>query len=189
MRGGKSKRVSRSLWRATRSALLSVYRAGVRFDFAIFSRINELKVLEAGKGLEANHKTRLSKNTRLGADCSFNGLKVLGDGLVTIGNGFRSGPDCLIITASHNYEGTALPYDDSNIVKDVTVGNYVWLGARVIILPGASLGDGCIVQTGSVVVGDIPALAIVGGHPARQFGERSVEHWRSITSKDGSADG
>ena len=48
----------------------------------------------------------------------------------------------------------------------------VWLGNRVIILPGVTVGEGAIIQAGSVVVNTIPDFAIAGGHPARVFSYR-----------------
>jgi acetyltransferase-like isoleucine patch superfamily enzyme len=95
-------------------------------------------------------------------------MKVRGAGRLTIGDYFHSGEDILILTQNHNYKNPqVLPYDDVIIPRDVTIGAYVWIGSRSIILPGAVLGDGCIVQGGAVVSGRIPANAIVGGNPAR----------------------
>jgi acetyltransferase-like isoleucine patch superfamily enzyme len=49
----------------------------------------------------------------------------------------------------------------------VRIGNDVWIGTRAIILPGVQIGDGAIIGAGSVVTRDVPALAVVGGVPAR----------------------
>jgi acetyltransferase-like isoleucine patch superfamily enzyme len=65
--------------------------------------------------------------------------------------------------------------DEVEIAKDVIIGNYVWVGSRVTILPGTELGDGCIVQAGAVVSGKFPANAIVGGNPARTFAVRDAD--------------
>jgi acetyltransferase-like isoleucine patch superfamily enzyme len=110
--------------------------------------------------------------TYLGAKCSFNGMLIGGGGKVTIGDYFHSGIECRIITQNHNYNGEKIPYDATYIYKDVTIGDCVWLGDRVMILPGVTIGDGAIIQAGSVVVSDIPAYAIAGGHPAKVFAER-----------------
>lgn len=59
-----------------------------------------------------------------------------------------------------------LPYDTSYVDKDVTIGDCVWLGNNIIILGGVTIGEGAIIQAGSVVCKDIPPLAIAGGHPA-----------------------
>lgn len=48
-----------------------------------------------------------------------------------------------------------------------TVGNDVWLGARVVVLDGVRVGDGAIVAAGAVVTKDVPPFAVVGGVPAR----------------------
>jgi len=50
---------------------------------------------------------------------------------------------------------------------DTVVGNDVWLGYRVVVMPGVTIGDGAIVAAGSVVAADVPPYAIAGGNPAR----------------------
>src|SRR3954451_14198292 len=50
---------------------------------------------------------------------------------------------------------------------DTVVGNDVWLGHRVLVMPGVTIGDGAIVAAASVVTSDIPPYAIAGGNPAR----------------------
>ncbi|MBP0444995.1 CatB-related O-acetyltransferase [Roseomonas sp. SSH11] len=47
------------------------------------------------------------------------------------------------------------------------IGNDVWLGAGVAIMPGVTIGDGAVVAAHSVVVKDVPSYAIVGGNPAK----------------------
>ena len=127
--------------------------------------------------------TFLSRQTELGNNTNFNGLEINGTGRVVIGDNFHSGIDCLIITQNHNYEGTEIPYDSTYIVKDVIIEDNVWLGDRVIILGGAKIGEGAIIQAGSVVVKDIPPLAIAGGHPAVPFKYRDREHYEELKSE------
>ena len=52
-------------------------------------------------------------------------------------------------------------------LKKVTIGNDVWIGTRVIILPGVTVGNGVIIGAGAVVTKDVPDMAIVGGVPAK----------------------
>jgi len=55
----------------------------------------------------------------------------------------------------------------------LVIGNDVWIGARVIVLPKCkTIGDGAIVGAGSVLTRDVPAYSIVAGNPARQIGTR-----------------
>lgn len=51
-------------------------------------------------------------------------------------------------------------------LKNITIGNDVWIGTGVSIAPGAVIGDGAIIATNSHVVGTIPPYAIYGGNPA-----------------------
>ena len=131
--------------------------------------------------ITVNGPTILTKNTYVGNNVHFNGFTVSGGGKVTIGDNFHSGPDCLLICQNHNFDhGKAVPYDNTYIYKDIEIGDNVWLGSRVIILGGVKIGEGAIIQAGSCVVSDIPAYAIAGGHPAKAFSSRNVEHYEKL---------
>ena len=133
-----------------------------------------------GNGLTVNNYSYVTSNTNLGSNVNFNGMKIQGTAKVNIGDNFHSGIECMIITDSHNYEGNAIPYDETVISKDVIIEDNVWLGNRVIVLPGVTIGEGAIVQAGSVVVGDIPKYAIAGGHPAKVFKSRDKDHYEKL---------
>lgn len=49
----------------------------------------------------------------------------------------------------------------------VTIGNSVWIGCNVSILPGVTIGDNCTIGAGSVVTRDIPANSLAAGNPCR----------------------
>ena len=119
-----------------------------------------------GNDLTVNNYSYVTPKTSLGNNVNFNGMKVQGTANVAIGDNFHSGIECMIITDSHNYEDN------------------VWLGNRVIVLPGVRIGEGAIIQAGSVVVNDIPKYAIAGGHPAKVFSSRDKDHYEKL-KKDG----
>jgi len=127
--------------------------------------------------LFVNGYSSVSKSTHLGENIHFNGITIGGCGKVVIGNNFHSGPECLFIAQNHNYEGSAIPYDSTYICRDIHIEENVWLGSRVIIIGGVTIGEGAIIQAGSVVVKDIPKYAIAGGSPARVFSQRNKEHY------------
>ncbi|MBN2615553.1 MAG: acyltransferase [Bacteroidales bacterium] len=56
-------------------------------------------------------------------------------------------------------------------LKPVSIGSYTFIGTSCVILPGASIGKGCIVGAGSVIRGDVPDYAIVSGNPAQVIGD------------------
>lgn len=141
---------------------------------------------QVGKCLWCGGKTVLTNNTFLGDYCCFDGCIIQGDkGKVTIGSHFHSGIELLIITQNHNYDhGQHIPYSpDDYIGKDIEIGNFVWVGSRVTILPGTKIGDGAIIQAGSVVHGEIPPLAIVGGNPAKVFKYRDKVHFEKLKNE------
>jgi acetyltransferase-like isoleucine patch superfamily enzyme len=127
-----------------------------------------------------NGLTYVNRKTTLGNNVHFNGLKVLGEGELWIGDNFHSGIDCVIITQTHNYKGDALPYDATYIMKPVRIEDNVWLGHGVIILGGVTIGEGAIIQAGAVVVKDIPPLGIAGGNPATVFKYRDTAHYHEL---------
>lgn len=140
-----------------------------------------LKAKKIGSGLKVLGPTKINRNTYLGDNVNFNGMEITGQGKVAIGNNFHSGPECLMITQMHNYKNAeAIPYDNKIIYKDITIEDNVWIGRRVIILGGVNIREGAIIQTGSCVVNDIPKYAIAGGHPARVFGQRDIEHYERM---------
>jgi len=131
-----------------------------------------------GKNLSVNNLSYCTKNTILGENVNFNGIKISGSGKVVIGNNFHSGEECMLISQNHNYDlGKQIPYDNTYILKDIIIDDNVWLGNRVIVLGGVNIGEGAIIQAGSVVVSNIPKYAIAGVHPAKVFKYRNIEHY------------
>lgn len=138
------------------------------------------KAKACGCGLCTGGKSFINSNTYLGNNVNFNGMSIYGSGKVVIGDNFHSGINCQMLTSFHNYEGKEIPYDDTYINKDITIKDNVWLGNNVIVLGGVTIGEGAIIQAGSVVVKDIPDFAIAGGHPAKTFKYRNQEHYLEL---------
>ena len=91
---------------------------------------------------------------------------VLDEARVTIGDDCFIGPNVSIYTACHSTD----PEERNSRqewAKPVTIGNNVWIGGSVTILPGVTIGDNVTIGAGSVVVGDIPADCVAVGNPCR----------------------
>lgn len=157
------------------------YRAVKRIWYTYLVR---RKALKTGKNLRVCGKSRVNKKTILDDHVNFNGMDIVGGGAVKIGKYFHSGPECMIITQIHNYDkGEAIPYDNSYIYKETVIEDFVWFGSRVIVLCGVTIGEGAIIQAGSVVVNNIPRCAIAGGHPAKVFKYRNIEHFEKLKNE------
>lgn len=97
---------------------------------------------------------------------------------VSIGEYFHCGQNLMIHTNNHDYDhGECIPYGDKQITKPVIIKDFVWCGANVIILPGVTIGEGCVIGAGSVVTHDIPDYAVAAGNPAKVIKYRDVDHF------------
>jgi acetyltransferase-like isoleucine patch superfamily enzyme len=107
----------------------------------------------------------IGDRTHVGAYCSLWAGAI--DGRIDILEDALLGPE-VYITASNYETAPGIPViGQPRVEKSVKVGRNTWLGARVIVLPGVSIGDGCIVGAGAVVTTDLPAGSIAVGAPAR----------------------
>jgi len=151
----------------------------------VFTFIVHVKCKQSGVKLKVNGFSIVTKKTILGSNVNFNGMKISGGGNVRIGDNFHSGKECLMISQNHNFnKGRKIPYDNTYILKDIFIEDNVWFGDRIIVLGGVRIGEGAIIQAGSVVVKDIPKYAIAGGHPAKVFAERDVKHYLSLKERN-----
>ena len=101
----------------------------------------------------------LGKNVFINSNCYFmDGAKI------TVGDNVFIGPSCGFYTANH-----PLDYQTRNQgieqALPILIGNNVWLGGNVIVLPGVKIGDGCVIGAGSVVTKDIEANSVATGIP------------------------
>lgn len=90
---------------------------------------------------------------------------------VIIGNNVLIGSDCLIIDHNHgkydNPQDLQIPPLERKLFgKQITIGNNVWIGDKVVILPGVSIGDNCVIGSLSVVTKSLPSNSIALGSPA-----------------------
>lgn len=112
------------------------------------------------------HKVEIGNNSGIGPNALLQAVK--------IGNDVMMGPDVIILSNNHVFDNRQLMMRLQGKTKDnpVVIGDDVWIGARVIILPGVCVGRGAIIGAGAVVTKDIPEFAIVAGNPARIVNQR-----------------
>ena len=128
----------------------------------------KLMLNACGKNVNIEQGALFSAKVSLG-DRSGIGINARINGECTIGSDVMMGADVIIITRNHAFSRTDIPMMQQGFQKEkpVVIGNDVWIGDRVVILPGVTIGDGSILAAGAVVTRDVPPYAIVGGVPAR----------------------
>lgn len=105
--------------------------------------------IEIGENFYANHN-----------------LIILDANKVTFGDNVFIAPNCGFYTAGH-----PLDYKQRNqgleYAKPIKVGNNVWIGGNVVVLPGVEIGDNCVIGAGSIVTKNIPSNSVAVGNPCK----------------------
>ena len=93
-------------------------------------------------------------------------LTILDGNKVTFGDNVFIGPNCSFYTAGHPIDfktrNEGLEY-----AKPIKVGDNVWIGGNVVVLPGITIGENCVIGAGSIVTKDIPANSVAVGNPCK----------------------
>ena len=106
-------------------------------------------------------------NITLGKHFYSNHNCVMLDGAkITFGDHVFIAPNCVFSTAGHAIDETQRN-QGLEIALPITVGNSVWFGANVTVLPGVTIGDNVVIGAGSVVTRDIPSGVVAVGNPCR----------------------
>lgn len=126
-----------------------------------------------GEEIGIGRKAVFSKNISIGNRSGI-GEKCEVLGKCTIGDNVLMGPECVIYTRNHKFMDKNKLIISQGVSEElpVTIGNDVWIGRRVIILPGVNIGNGAVIAAGSVVTKDVPSYTLVGGNPAKVIKER-----------------
>ncbi|NMA21367.1 MAG: sugar O-acetyltransferase [Lentisphaerae bacterium] len=102
-------------------------------------------------------------------------LTIIDDVKVEIGEHVLIAPNVVITTSGHPVHPD-LRLNGGQFSKPIKIGNHVWLGANVVILPGIEIGDNSVIGAGSIVTKNIPPNVVAVGNPCKVL--------RQITDKD-----
>ena len=160
-------------------------RAGGRFIYALTTLLPDQGKINIGqKAMRAFSTkliiTRCGKNVNIRKGARFDTDIELGDNSgigansyifskTHIGKNVMMGQECIINPHNHSIEDVCKPMNEQGFEerKSVVIEDDVWIGCRVIILSGVTVGTGAVLAAGSVVTKDVPPYAIVGGVPAK----------------------
>ena len=152
--------------------LMLVHISGIIPSHLFRRLMYRLSGMKIGKGSAIHMHARFYKpsGVKIGSDTIVGEYAVLdGRAPLTIGDHVDIATGVMIYNSQHDMNA-----DDFAEHTDapVTIGDYVFIGPRSIILPGVTIGEGAVIGAGAVVTKDIPPYAIAGGVPAKIIGER-----------------
>ena len=127
----------------------------------------KLILKKCGKHVNIEKGAVFSSKCELG-DYSGIGVNAYISGAI-IGKHVMMGPYCTIYSINHKHDDITIPMDSQGAEEErmVIIGDDVWIGSHVIILPGVKIGNGAIIGAGTVVTKDVPDFAVCCGNPGK----------------------
>lgn len=118
--------------------------------------------------------TSIGKQINIGKNVGIGDFAHIGGaGGVTIGDDTIAGAYLSIHPENHVFSDTKELIRNQGVTrKGIEIGKNCWIGAKVTILDGAKVGDGCVIAAGAVVNGEFPDDVVIGGVPAKILKER-----------------
>lgn len=129
-------------------------------------KLGKRSTLHTGVRVFDPRNIRVGEGTIIGFSCFIDGRDQ-----VVIGNNTDIASEVMIYSQEHDLSSP----DFQAVGAPVTIGNYVFIGPRAIILPGIKIGDGAVVAAGAVVTKDVEPFAVMGGVPAKPIGTRQLK--------------
>lgn len=166
------KRIRRSLCRRIYYGFARLLPASAGPNGALYKKIRYFFasrfVASCGKDVNFEQYASFDPEIKIGARSGI-GQHARLSGQIILGDDVMMGPYCTMMTYSHCHNRIDIPMDQQGFEPEQVkrIGNDVWIGHNVTILPGANVGSHCIIGAGSVVTRDVPDYAIVGGVPAK----------------------
>lgn len=130
---------------------------------------NELQLKDGAHLTARSGQIVIGNRVAIGARCEF--AATLAD--IVIGDCCRIAGEVYLATGNHRFaRADQLIMEQGCSFESVRIGRDCWIGRRAMVLPGVSIGDGCVVAAGAIVTRDVPALSVVAGVPARVIKQR-----------------
>lgn len=159
---------------------LKMYYCGEQVQLYKGVRLRKPEYISIGRGTSIDRNTTLSVTDEheeaalvIGEYCSIGeGCHISASKMITIGNSALFGKYVTVTDNAHgmlDYSDIATPPTKRSICSkgEVKIGDNVWIGEKVTILPAVEIGNNCIIGANSVVTRSIPDYSIAVGNPVR----------------------
>jgi acetyltransferase-like isoleucine patch superfamily enzyme len=142
-----------------------------RFRKLFYQRVMQVEMapgvfIHSGLWLDCRRQLVIGENSVINQRCRLDAR-----GFITIGKNVSISPEVHIITADHDISTD----DIGGRNRPVTIGDFVFVGSRAMILPGVDIGEGAVVAAGAVVTKSVPPRDVVAGIPAKKIGTRTAK--------------
>ena len=142
----------------------------IRYFFAkkIIKEIGNNVNIETGAVF--NPKIKIGDNSGIGVRCEIVGT-------VEIGKNVMMGPEVIFYTQNHQFKDKSKTIIEQGYEKEkkIIIEDDVWIGRRVIILPGVTIKKGTVIGAGAIVTKTFPEYSIIAGNPAKIIGHRGED--------------
>ena len=138
----------------------------------LFGRVGKHSRVDINFHCECGKHIFIGDKVIINMNCTF-----LDNNYITIGNNVLIAPNVQLYTATHQVSASerfVVDWDENSgelffrtRALPITIGNDVWIGGGVIVLPGVTIGDNCVIGAGSVVTRSIPSNSLVVGNPCQ----------------------
>ncbi|WP_051237887.1 acyltransferase [Lacticigenium naphthae] len=118
------------------------------------------KGINVEKGASIHAGVVLKNGANVGVDCLIGQDTIIGENVIMA-------PECQIYTQNKKFNKEIKRFEGYEKVKPVIIGDNCWLGTRVLIMPGVTIGEGCVIAAGAVVSKSMPPFSVVAGNPAK----------------------
>lgn len=143
----------------------------VRLRKLFYQRVMQVEMapgvfIHSGLWLDCRRQLVIGENSVVNQRCRLDAR-----GFITIGKNVSISPEVHIITADHDISTD----DIGGRNRPVTIGDFVFVGSRAMILPGVDIGEGAVVAAGAVVTKSVAPREVVAGIPAKKIGMRTSQ--------------
>lgn len=134
---------------------------GINIIRGLFGKVGDVFTILPPFYCDYGYNIEIGENLFINMNCV-----ILDEAKVTFGDNVFIAPNCGFYTAGHPLDveqrNSGLEY-----AYPITIGNNVWIGANVCVLPGVNIGDNTVIGAGSIVTKSIPSNVLAAGNPCR----------------------